>query len=657
MQKSGYRTDIDGIRALAVLLVAIFHINENLIPGGFVGVDVFFVISGYLITGNILRDYQRGTFTFSEFYRRRIRRILPAMFTVTFVTLIAGTLLLLPEDVNQLALSSLATALSGANIFFTYFLDTSYFATDSNTVPLLHMWSLGVEEQFYLIWPIFLIFFIRLRNWLIWALLALIIVSIAIGEWQIRSGQLEWAYYMLPSRAFQLAIGGALAFLPPISRGRAWLLAPAGLFLILTSSFILSGTSPFPGLNAIPVTIGTAALLASGVHNTPLTRAFSLPPLRAIGLISYSLYLWHWPVLAFQRYYYGDLDPIQQVLSFIAMMGLATISYLFIELPFRHSNLSFRQMLSRFVIAPSIALAVLAAGLVVTDGYGPYRYTDYRLRLEKTQTASAPYTFDYLCQEYLITRSIINADRCVIGDGRPRVLLYGDSNAAHYIGVVGELAKQAGVSFRNYAHSSCVPIDGDPSPFVPNKRLKACSDSHRLTINDLENYDVIFIGAAWDIYSASGNKSGADLAVHLQSLVERLTSDGKKIILLDTAPRQPKFDAQCGRKSQKIEVVDCATIGAADYQPKFSSELHKIAENNHDVYVLSVREQVCQFGRCPAFDVDGTALYFDRLHFSAEGSWRIGRRLISTPAATPIVELLHELRGDTSVKNESRYDG
>lgn len=649
MQKSDYRADIDGIRALAVLLVTVFHINESLVPGGFVGVDVFFVISGYLITGNIVRDYQRGTFTFTEFYRRRIRRILPAMFAVTFVTLLVGTLLMLPEDVEQLAWSALATAISGANIFFTYFLDTSYFAPGSDTVPLLHMWSLGVEEQFYLLWPIFLLFVLKWRRWLLVTLLALIMASIAIGEWQIRSEQLEWAYYMLPSRAFQLAIGGALTFLPPVGRKLSWILAPAGLFLVLASAYVLSGTSPFPGLNAVPVTIGTAALLASGVHTTPFTRALSLPPLRAVGLISYSLYLWHWPVLAFQRYFYGDLDAIQQVLSFVAMTGLATASYFFVEIPFRQSAAPFRQILSRFALAPAAILGMLVAGLVITNGYGPYRYTDYPQELAGIPTAAAPFTLDYVCQRPRLRQEDTTGTKCVIGEGEPRVLLYGDSNAAHNVGVVGELAKEAGVSFRNYAHSACVPIDSDPTPFVSSRRLQSCISSHKTVAKDLENYDVIFIGAAWQNYSEIGSMRRADLAFALQSFVNNLVRAGLRVVLLDTVPQQPHFDSRCGRKAMKVAAVDCASVAATNLIPPFTLELQKIAARTHGVSVLSVREQVCQFNRCPAFDEDGTALYFDRSHLSAEGSWRIGKRLVSADAASPIIELMRDIKDGDEV--------
>ncbi|MDJ1463322.1 acyltransferase family protein [Nitratireductor sp. GZWM139] len=640
MQKSGYRTDIDGIRALAVLLVVIFHINENLIPGGFVGVDVFFVISGYLITGNILRDYQRGTFTFSEFYRRRIRRILPAMFTVTFVTLIAGTLLLLPEDVNQLALSSLATALSGANIFFTYFLDTSYFAADSATIPLLHMWSLGVEEQFYFLWPVFLIFLLGRARWLLTALASLIVASLAFGEWQLRHEQFEWAYYMLPSRAFQLAAGGTLVFMPQISRLAAMLLAPSGLLLVFGSAFLLAGSSPFPGLNAVPVTIGAAAILASGVHTTPFSTALSVRPLRFVGLISYSLYLWHWPVLAFLRYFYGELDALQQVIAFIVMTSLAVASYFLVELPFRHAAFSFRKSFIRFAVMPTATLALIVVGLVTTDGYGPYRYTDYPKRLANLPEARAAFSIAQTCQRSAIRVTDTEGDGCVIGVGEPRVLLYGDSNATHYIGVIAALAREAGVPFRNYAHSGCVPLNSDPSPYVTGRYLQPCVDSQQVVASDLMQYDLIFLAAAWGVYDKRATRSGGDLAGDLKAFVTALTANGTQVVLIDTVPAQPHVDGRCGRKMLKINALDCTRLGGLNTIPDFISDLKTIAKEIPNTSFLSLRSSICDDRTCPAFHEDGTALYFDRSHLSAEGSRKIGERFVGSSEGLKMVDFI-----------------
>ncbi|MEM6467638.1 MAG: acyltransferase, partial [Pseudomonadota bacterium] len=333
-----YRQDIDGLRALAVSLVVIFHTNEALIPGGFIGVDIFFVISGYLITGLILRDIDAGQFSFVEFYRRRTKRILPAMFLVTFSTLCVGAWLMLPSDVLDLSQSAITTAAMLSNAYFTFELDTGYFAADSRTIPLLHMWSLAVEEQFYLFWPILLVVLAKTRLNLLPILAGLVLVSVIVGEWMLREGWHSFAYYMLPSRVFQFALGGALVLVErkrwaTLGSGWAFWVSLAGLLLVLASAFGLDGETAFPGLWAAPVTIGATLLLWGGRAPHALSKLFSLSPLRWIGLISFSLYLWHWPVLAFQRYLYPELGLAQQVFSIAVMLGLSVLSYRLIEQP------------------------------------------------------------------------------------------------------------------------------------------------------------------------------------------------------------------------------------------------------------------------------------------------------------------------------------
>jgi peptidoglycan/LPS O-acetylase OafA/YrhL len=518
LKVSGYREDIDGLRAIAVLLVTVFHINETLIPGGFVGVDVFFVISGYLITGIIARDVKQGHFSFSEFYRRRFRRILPAMFVVTLTTLIVGIVVMLPEDVEQLAWSAIATALSGANIFFTYFLDTSYFAADSATVPLLNMWSLGVEEQFYLVWPLALLLVLRARITVLF-LLVVIIASIAIGEWQIRVGYFEWAYYMLPSRAFQLAMGGALVFLPAVSLFAARLLMPFGLFAIIGSAWMLDGTSAFPGLNAVPVTVGTAAMLAGGSHPTAWTRCLSIAPLRWIGLISYSLYLWHWPVLAFQRYFLGELSTTNQLYSFVLMILLATASYRLVELPCRRATLPFRAVASRFALIPTAATVALSYLLISGNGHWPWISQEAENRLATIQPAGRA---EYVCQAGLLRDVVPRLRRCLVNaDREPSILMWGDSNAAHYVGALREIAIHEGFGFRNIAHASCPPLLGGAEQYVAERVKDACNFSSNLVQSMIPNYETIIISASWDAYLGMGGQEFID---DLQKSLSRLSS-------------------------------------------------------------------------------------------------------------------------------------
>ncbi|WGV20413.1 acyltransferase [Pseudomonas putida] len=300
-----YRPDIDGLRAVAVLAVTIFHFNKQWMPGGFIGVDIFFVISGFLITGII---YGKGDgFSFADFYGRRVRRILPAAIFVTAITLVAGSLLMMPSDVKDLSGSAIAAALSAANVYFWLFLDTSYFAQSSETVPLLHMWSLGVEEQFYLVWPALMIIAMKLggKRLLATAAVIIAIASFAVSEYYVTRDP-SFAYYMLPSRAGELLVGALLFLWLDLRRISSAVANAAGIFgvaLIAGSLAVLDETGGFPGVRSIVPAVGAALLILGGSDKSGLlAKALANPVARAIGLRSFSLYLWHWPVLAFYRY-------------------------------------------------------------------------------------------------------------------------------------------------------------------------------------------------------------------------------------------------------------------------------------------------------------------------------------------------------------------
>ncbi len=304
-----YRTDIDGLRALAVLSVIVFHISAVALPGGFAGVDIFFVISGYLITLHIVSEVDQGRFSLAEFYRRRIKRIAPAMLVVVAATFAAAQSLLRPEDAEKVAESALWSLASLANVYFWLFQDTGYFAAASEEQPLLHLWSLGVEEQFYIIWPLVLMAVGARRRGraFVGIAAAVMIGSFALGQW-VFAAHPSFAYYMLPTRAGELLIGALLAHAVhggarPPSRGVAEAAAWIGLVLVVGSLFLLSEHRVFPGWQAVPPTLGTGLLIYAGLDGRTLTaRFFSLRPLVAVGLVSYSAYLIHWPILSFMRY-------------------------------------------------------------------------------------------------------------------------------------------------------------------------------------------------------------------------------------------------------------------------------------------------------------------------------------------------------------------
>ena len=299
-----YRKDIDGLRAVAVLAVVFFHSKLPGFSGGFVGVDVFFVISGFLITGLMAHDRGADRFSLVTFYFRRVRRIVPALLCVYVACTLLAAVLMLPGDMAEFGRSLLSSATFISNHFF-YRL-AGYFGGESDLKPLLHTWSLSIEEQFYLVWPLLFLVIGRWQyRWLPYFVWAAGAISLAASVVMV-GYQKEAAFFLAPFRAWELLLGASLALLsrrPAIPAWLAELCASAGLSMIVASVLFLDEGHAFPGLLALPPCLGTALLIFAGMERRPaVTRLLSTGPAVAVGLISYSLYLWHWPILSFARY-------------------------------------------------------------------------------------------------------------------------------------------------------------------------------------------------------------------------------------------------------------------------------------------------------------------------------------------------------------------
>ena len=331
-----YRADIDGLRAVAVIPVVLFHAGVPGFGGGFVGVDIFFVISGFLITSIIASEIDTGRFSIARFYQRRIRRIFPALIVVMAFSILAGFLLLTPGDLLTLGESVIATSLFVSNIFFWQ--HASYFAAPLHENPLLHTWSLSIEEQFYLFYPLFLYVISRLwrpgRNILV---LLGCLASFGLCAVLVYYKQ-SAAFYLGPTRAWELLVGGLIA-LGAIPRARSPLTANgtavAGLVLIGLSVFFYSATTRFPGLTALPPVLGAALIIWGGQHqNTIVHRLLSTDPFTLVGKASYSLYLWHFPLFAFSSYVkVKELGAVPIVALCALSFLLSLVSLYFVERP------------------------------------------------------------------------------------------------------------------------------------------------------------------------------------------------------------------------------------------------------------------------------------------------------------------------------------
>lgn len=337
-----YRPDIDGLRTVAVSLVVFAHFGFESFTGGFIGVDIFFVISGYLITRLILREIEQNRFSILAFYVRRIKRILPALLVVISVSLLMGWVLLLPADFELLGIQAAFASFGASNIYF--WTEAGYFGREAEKLPLLHTWSLGVEEQYYLIWPIItvacLVWFKTGRLSLLATISGLTLASFAAMIW-VSAHDIDFAFYMLPTRAWQLGVGAIFAFAPYIRRtSLAWTFDILGLALIVLSMVLISDEVEYPNLLAFLPTLGAALLVAPKPQVSVVNRLLSTSFMVSLGRASYSIYLWHWPILVFFVFWNNGLKPtlIEAGCLIFLTLALSALSYRYVETPIRRSS-------------------------------------------------------------------------------------------------------------------------------------------------------------------------------------------------------------------------------------------------------------------------------------------------------------------------------
>ena len=472
------------------MLVLNFHAFPDATPGGFIGVDVFFVISGFLITGIVIGQQELGRFSLVEFYNRRIRRIFPALIVVLCATLMLGWFWMLPQAFAQLGSDTFASAAFLANI--ALLLQSGYFDVESAKKPLLHLWSLGIEEQFYLVWPLLLMLAVRLRMSIMATAVTLGIGSFLLNVALIGSNPVA-TFYLPFTRAFELLTGAALAcgwnnvnHSSAASNRRAWV----GVALIVAATAILDSRSAFPGWWAVLPVAGSALLLsapAAWVNRAVLAS----PPLVRIGLISYPLYLWHWPLLVFGGIIkFGPLALLERELILLASVLLAWATYRFVETPFRFRLPSRRKMAS---LGAGMAMIAIAAVAVIWG-----RGFDFRLPPEIRAMASVrTESFKWRFHECLLDLSheMSFADTCVERDRRPLVLMWGDSTAGALLPGLRKAQEARGFGIAQLTSSSCIPALNADIVSTPNCR--AMNDKVFSLIRQIRP-DIVLLHGTWE---------------------------------------------------------------------------------------------------------------------------------------------------------------
>jgi peptidoglycan/LPS O-acetylase OafA/YrhL len=487
-----YRPDIDGLRAIAVMLVVNFHAFPEAMPGGFIGVDIFFVISGFLITGIIVREIDQRRFGLAAFYNRRIRRIFPALIVVLLATLVLGWLWMLPAAYAQLSADVFASAAFFSNI--ALLLQSGYFDIESGKKPLLHLWSLGIEEQFYLFWPLILLLIARLRLSIPVAASIIGVASFVLNVALIGSNPVA-TFYLPFTRAWELLAGAALAC--------SWsqinqtivasnLRAGAGLLLIAAAAVVLDIKSAFPGWWAV-LPVAGAALLVSAPAAWCSRVLLASRPLVWIGLISYPLYLWHWPLLVFFGIIkFEPLTLSERELILLLSAVLAWLTYWLVETPFRSNRASPLRILS---LCSGMALIAVAGGVVVHG-----RGFDFRLPLEIREMAAVPVQASrWRVHDRLLDLSheLSFADSCVDRDRRPLIFVWGDSTAAALMPGLRKAQQTRDFGIAQFTSNSCVPALNVDVAGTPNCR--AINDKV-LSLARKIRPDIVVLHGTWEKY-------------------------------------------------------------------------------------------------------------------------------------------------------------
>ena len=612
-----YRPDIDGLRALAVLVVMAFHLGVNRLQGGFVGVDVFFVISGFLICSLIYGDLEGGRFSLGRFYERRIRRILPALLLVLAATTIAAFFLLLPTRLEDYARSLAAAALSFSNFYF--WLTTGYFEAPADARPLLHTWSLAVEEQFYLAFPLLLALLHRFsRRVVIGALATLGIVSLLINIAGVYAGDRTAAFYLPLGRAWELMLGALLALgAAPKLRGYwAHAVGITGVVLIAGSALWLTPATPFPGVAALPACLGAAMIIAAGMGGEGLVaRALAWRPIVFVGLISYSLYLWHWPmiVLVKEATLADELTRPQQVEIFLACIVLAVLSWILVERPARRAPAS-RRLVFGAAGAGTLAIAVIA--LVVISGGGfPQRLPPAAAQIASYVGYNDPANFRtgvcFIDSTHDTAR--FRADECLRQrPGEPTILLMGDSHAAHLWRAIADQLPNANVL--QATASGCRPTVSQPD-WAAERCARVMQYVYQRYL-PTQPVDLLILSAAW---------TRGDEETLAETLAWAQQRDVNTIVLGPSMMYDVPLPALLAREQM-----------TGDYNLAFRHRYTSIAQADRNMQqaaspypgrYVSVYQMLCPNGRCREFVGDRVPLLYDGDHFTPEGARYVVREL------------------------------
>ena len=621
-----YRPDIDGIRAIAVCLVIASHLQDRFVRGGFIGVDVFFVISGFLISSILLREFELGRFSIAGFYERRIRRILPALIAVLVFTSAVAWLQFFPLDLIDYARSLIGATLSVSNIYFLT--QSGYFAPYASRRPLLHTWSLGVEEQFYLLFPLLLLLIYRYgKRWLTHAIIALAVISFLASAILVFSFP-NATFYLAPLRAWELLMGTIVAMLGHFPVGK-WLRHAAGivgLLMIFVAALLYTKFTPFPGATALVPCAGTALLLVGGMERDGLTyRLLSLKPLVLIGLMSYSLYLWHWPIISLRNNEFKEPMTLSihaaQALVLVEIFVVGALSWRFIETPFRKGLSIARRPLFAYAAVASMVLVAFGV-FVLTQGGIPSRFSPESRRLASYVLYGGDHAA-YRANHCFIApeeggtfEERFDKTMCLPRSSKPTYLIAGSSHAAHLW--IGLSTVFTDINWQQITSAGCRPTIGDnPGELV------SCTQMRKFLFKDYlptHSIDGIVLSAEWiprtdDV--ALGKTLDYLALRHIKIFVVGPVVEYDDPLPQLLAMEVRKGDARgSGISSHLMPEPLQADVTLSHFVSRYSG-----------VTYISLLNTLCPNHVCYVYTKEGIPIQSDTAHFTRAGSTFVAERL------------------------------
>jgi peptidoglycan/LPS O-acetylase OafA/YrhL len=627
-----YRREIDGLRAVAVVPVILFHAGLTLFSGGYVGVDVFFVISGYLITSILIVELEQGNFSIARFYERRARRILPALFFVIMCCIPFAWMWMLPSELKDLSQSVVAVFFFASNILF--WREEGYFAPAAELKPLLHTWSLAVEEQYYLLFPIFLLLAWRFgRNRVFLLICVIAAISLAASEWGWRN-EPSANFYLAPTRAWELLIGSMCAFWLSGREQRVhnWL-SLLGLAMIIFAIFYYDDATPFPSVYALAPVLGTALIIVFGGTGTWTAKLLGMRGFVGIGLISYSAYLWHQPLFAFALIR-SIVEPSPYFMAALAALSLAMayFSWRYVEKPFRNGQASILPTRRAVFAVSGLISAVFVTGGVAghaMDGFALRSKGEINLKnLDERLIANRGLSTD--CED-----KFNSSPKCYTSKN-PNVLLWGDSYAMHL--AQGLIASDPKIKLQQHTKSQCAPVlsiaQFDPGEGLARQWGRNCIAFNDSVLEWLKNHngvEIVILSSPFSgvtsrqIVTRDGQiyKAGSTTPVRnaLIETADKIRALGARVIIVSPTPSSGRDNGLCAVRA--LFVGEMAQICNFPLNVN-SSPFSLLKSVNEHIPIYWLPDVMCNRGICNATHGD-IFLYRDRGHLSKEGSAHLGK--------------------------------